>query len=168
LTISHGGEVLRYLILDLIHCGVSLIELVHTYIQEAGTQLPANVSGKIDTGSLIFVPHVPGAFYETFTPEKAKALWDRFEFVFTPKHGSWLNMAEIELNVLTSQCLNRRIDNIEEVRNEAEAWQNFRNNKNAKVNWQFDLHRSYLALFGMFNECRLYLGCELWPLFTLT
>ena len=44
--------------------------------------------------------HTPGALYETFPPEKAKALWDRFEFVYTPKHGSWLNMAEIELNVL--------------------------------------------------------------------
>ncbi len=48
--------------------------------------------------------------YETFPPDRAKALWDKFEFVYTPKHGSWLNMAEIELNVLTGQCLNRRID----------------------------------------------------------
>jgi hypothetical protein len=81
--------------------------------------------------------HTPGSFYETFQPEKAKALWNRFEFVYTPKHGSWLNMAEIELNVLTGQCLNRRIDNIEDVRVETSAWQKFRNNKNAKVNWQF-------------------------------
>jgi len=49
--------------------------------------------------------HTPGALYETFSPEKAKALWYRFKFVYTPKHGSWLNMAEIELNVLISQCL---------------------------------------------------------------
>lgn len=81
--------------------------------------------------------HTPGSFYETFQPEKAKALWNRFEFIYTPKHGSWLNMAEIELNVLTGQCLNRRIDNIEDVRVETSAWQKFRNNKNAKVNWQF-------------------------------
>lgn len=60
--------------------------------------------------------HTPGSFYETFDPNKAKALWDRFEFVYTPKHGSWLNMAEIELNVPTGQCLNRRIDSIEDVR----------------------------------------------------
>jgi len=53
--------------------------------------------------------HTPGSFYEAFAPAKAKPLWDRFEFVFTPKHGSWLNMAEIELNVLIGQCLNRRI-----------------------------------------------------------
>ena len=55
----------------------------------------------------------------------------------TPKHGSWLNIAEIELNVLTRQCLNRRIDNIETVKKEVAAWQEFRTNKNAKVNWRF-------------------------------
>ncbi len=81
--------------------------------------------------------HEPGSLYETFPPDHAKALWDRFEFVYTPKHGSWLNMAEIELNVFTGQCLNRRIDNIEAVREESAAWQEFRNNKGAKVNWQF-------------------------------
>jgi len=81
--------------------------------------------------------HGPGSLYETFTPAQAKALWDRFEFVYTPKHGSWLNMAEIELNVLISQCLNRRIDDIEVVRKQAAAWQEHRNNKGAKVNWQF-------------------------------
>ena len=63
--------------------------------------------------------HQPGSLYEIFPPDKAKALWDRFEFVYTPKHGSWLNMAEIELNVLTGQCLNRRIDYINIVRSEA-------------------------------------------------
>jgi hypothetical protein len=81
--------------------------------------------------------HAPGSFYETFPPDKAKALWDRFEFVYTPKHGSWLNMAEIELNVLIGQCLNRRIDDIEIAKRESSAWQEYRNNKNAKVNWQF-------------------------------
>ncbi len=63
--------------------------------------------------------HKPGALYELFKPSKAKKLWDRFDFVYTPKHGSWLNMAEIELNVLMGQCLNRRIDNIQKVRSEA-------------------------------------------------
>jgi hypothetical protein len=81
--------------------------------------------------------HKPGSFYESFTPEKAKTLWDRFNFVFTPKHGSWLNMAEIELNVLLRQCLSRRIDNILTIQKECEHWQNYRNNMNAKINWQF-------------------------------
>ena len=65
--------------------------------------------------------HTPGSLYEAFTPEMAKALWDRFEFVCTPKHGSWLNMTEIEINVMVSQCLDRRIDNIETVRSEVAA-----------------------------------------------
>ena len=99
--------------------------------------------------------HKPGSLYETFPPDHAKALWDRFEFVYTPKHGSWLNMAEIELNVLIGQCLNRRIDDIEVVRRESLAWQEFRNNKGAKVNWQFTaenartkLNRLYPTLDG--------------------
>jgi len=63
--------------------------------------------------------HKPGSLYETFPPEEAKALLDRFEFIYTPKHGSWLNMAEIELNVLIGQCLNRRIDDIKVVARES-------------------------------------------------
>jgi hypothetical protein len=60
-----------------------------------------------------------------------------FEFVYTSKHGSWLNIAEIELNGLWRQCLNRRIDSIEIVGKEAAAWQEIRNCKNARVNWRF-------------------------------
>ena len=81
--------------------------------------------------------HKAGSLYEVFSPEEAKRLWDRFEFIFTPKHGSWLNVAEIELNVLNGQCLNRRIDKIETVKEEVEAWQEYRNGLMAKVNWRF-------------------------------
>jgi len=94
--------------------------------------------------------HSPGSFYETFQPDKAKALWDRFEFVYTPKHGSWLNMAEIELNVLTGQCLDRRIDDIEVVSKEVRAWQEVRNNKNAKVNWQFTAKDARIKLSRLY------------------
>ena len=97
-----------------------------------------------------FKTHAPGAFYETFSPERARALWDRFEFVFTPKHGSWLNMAEIELNVLNGQCLDRRIDNIDDVRNDAAAWQDYRNNKCAKVNWQFTTQDARIKLSRLY------------------
>lgn len=99
--------------------------------------------------------HAPGSFYKTFPPEKARSLCKKFEFVFTPKHGSWLNMAEIELNVLNSQCLNRRIDDINIVRKEVQAWQEFRNNKNAKVNWQFtteDARIKLSRLYPTFND----------------
>jgi len=81
--------------------------------------------------------HSPGALYETFKPAVAKALWDRFEFINTPKHGSWLNMAEIELNVLIKQCLDRRIDDIKEMRAEVDAWQSDRNNAHSRIDWQF-------------------------------
>jgi hypothetical protein len=81
--------------------------------------------------------HKPGALYEVFKPEKAKELWDRFQFVYTPIHGSWLNMAEIELSVLNGQCLNRRIDKLSIIAKECKAWQNHRNNNNAVINWQF-------------------------------
>jgi hypothetical protein len=81
--------------------------------------------------------HTPGALYQAFPPEQVKALWDRFEFVYTPKHSSWLNVAEIELNVLVRQFLNRRIDNQKELASEVLAWQGHRDRLQAKVNWQF-------------------------------
>lgn len=94
--------------------------------------------------------HEPGSLYETFPAEKAKALWERFEFIYTPKHGSWLNMAEIELNVLHGQCLKKRIDQIDIVRKEATAWQDNRNNKNAKVNWQFTTKDARIKLSRLY------------------
>ena len=81
--------------------------------------------------------HKASALYETYSPKEAKRIWDRLNFVYTPKHGSWLNMAEIELNVLMRQCLKRRIDNIHTIKKEIGAWQNHRNNKKATINWQF-------------------------------
>ena len=99
--------------------------------------------------------HRPGALYEAFPPPQAKALWDRFEFVYTPKHGSWLNVAEVELNVMIRQCLNRRIDCIEVLRREVAAWQASRDSVKAKVDWQFTtddarirLKRLYPTLHG--------------------
>lgn len=90
--------------------------------------------------------HGPGALYETFPPVVAKTLWDRFEFVYTPKHGSWLNMAEIELNVLTRQCLDRRIDNLEEMQAEVDSWQEQRNNADARIDWQFTSENARIKL----------------------
>lgn len=81
--------------------------------------------------------HGAAALYETFRPEEAKRIWDKLEFIFTPKHGSWLNMAEIELHVLNGQCLNRHLSSLPKVKAEVEAWQNSRNNSNKKINWQF-------------------------------
>jgi hypothetical protein len=83
------------------------------------------------------VSHEPGSLYEVFPPEEARRLWSRFEFVYTPKHGSWLNIAEIELGILHRQCLNRRIDRIEHVRKQVQEWINAKRDKNCTINWQF-------------------------------
>ena len=90
--------------------------------------------------------HKASALYETFNPKEAKRIWDRFEFIYTPKHGSWLNMAEIELNVLMGQCLNRRIDKMNTMQEEAKAWANHRNNKKATINWQFTTQDARIKL----------------------
>ena len=81
--------------------------------------------------------HKASAFYEVFEPAVAKAYLDRIEFVFTPAHGSWLNMAEIELSVLQADCLKRHIATAEKLEREVKAWQKARNEKKAKANWQF-------------------------------
>lgn len=93
-----------------------------------------------------FKTHAASALYEAFKPEEAKRLWDRFEFVYTPKHGSWLNMAEIELHVLNGQCLNRHIGTKQEVIEEIKAWENDRNNKDSKINWQFTTKEARIKL----------------------
>ncbi len=90
--------------------------------------------------------HRPGSLYETFVPGEAKALWGRFEFVYTPKHGSWLNMAEIELNVLAGQCLKERIDNRDTLASKVAQWQSYRNNRNSTINWQFTTEKARIKL----------------------
>ena len=96
--------------------------------------------------------HKPASWYEVFSPEKAKALMDKFELVYTPKHGSWLNMAEIELNVVSAQCLKKRIASIDEMKIAVNSWEKERNEKSRTINWQFTtedarvkLHRLYPA-----------------------
>jgi hypothetical protein len=81
--------------------------------------------------------HKGASLYETFPPEEARRLLERLEIHHTPKHGSWLNIAEIELRVMSVQCLNRRIPNISTLEQKITEWQNQRNCLNAKVNWQF-------------------------------
>ncbi len=97
--------------------------------------------------------HKPSSLYEAFEPKEAKRIWEWVEFIFALKHGSWFNMAEIELNVLNGQCINRRIDNINTVKQEAELWQDNRNNKNSVINWRFktkdariELKRPYTSI----------------------
>ena len=97
--------------------------------------------------------HKPASLYEAFPPAEARRLVERFEWHYTPKHGSWLDMAESELSVLSSQCLDRRIPDQRVLKDEVEAWEADRNRKHAKANWQFTtadarvkLRRLYPAL----------------------
>jgi len=90
--------------------------------------------------------HTLSAFYEAFSPEEARRLRNRFEFVFTPKHGSWLNMAEIELQVLSRQCLNRHISTKEKVIREVKAWERRRNSIKSTINWQFTTETARIKL----------------------
>ena len=99
--------------------------------------------------------HVPGALYETFPPVVAKDLWDRFEFVYTPKHGSWLNIAEIEMNVLIRQCLNRRIDTVNEMRTATQAWETQRNNAKSHINWQFTTDDARIKLTRLYPTLKM-------------
>lgn len=94
--------------------------------------------------------HKPAAMHEVFEPARAKAILDKIEFVFTPKHGSWLNMAEIEFSVLKRQAIKNRIADKETLEKKVNCWQQERNQKQAKANWQFTtkdarvkLHRLY-------------------------
>jgi hypothetical protein len=81
--------------------------------------------------------HTPASLYEAFEPAEAKRILDRLEFHYTPKHGSWLNMVEIEIGVLSEQCLADRIPNEETLCREIAAWETARNEQRATVNWQF-------------------------------
>jgi len=81
--------------------------------------------------------HKPASLYEAFPAEEARRLIERFEWHYTPKHGSWLDMAESELSVLTSQCLDRRIPDKQTLIEEVAAWEDNRNKSHAKADWQF-------------------------------
>jgi hypothetical protein len=97
--------------------------------------------------------HTPAALYETFPPAKARRIARQVEFHYTPKHGRWLNMAEIELSVLSGQCLDRRLSDRANLEREVAAWEATRNQARATISWRFTsaaartkLHRVYPAV----------------------
>lgn len=94
--------------------------------------------------------HKPASLYKAFPPEVARRILRRLEIHYTPKHGSWLDIAEIELNVMTRQCLDRRIDNITDLRSELEAWEDERNQHQATVNWQFRTADARIKLSSLY------------------
>lgn len=99
--------------------------------------------------------HTPAAFYLAFEPAEARRLVDRFELHYTPKHGSWLNMAEIELSTLVRQCLNRRMQNKERMIDEVKAWQDQRNSEIVKVHWQFTTADARVKLKSLYPKIEL-------------
>jgi len=96
--------------------------------------------------------HSPISFYKTFPPEEARRLIERFEFHYTPKHGSWLNMAEIEFSVLGRQCLNRRIPNTEYLDREVHFWAKKRNEKSKTINWRFTTEDARIKLKRLYPQ----------------
>ena len=141
--------------------GKRIAKVTKTKTKVDWAQFMKNISDKYPRAKKITIvmdnygTHKIGSFYEIFTPEEAKKLVDRFEIVYTPKHGSWLNMAEIELNVLQGQCLNRRIKDYETIEKEVEAWVECRNSKNSIINWQFTTDDARIKLKRLYPtiEC---------------
>jgi transposase len=90
--------------------------------------------------------HTPASLYEAFDPTEAKRLCEKLEIHYTPKHGSWLNMAEIELSVLSRQCLERRVPDYETLEAEVRAWQERRNTAGGSIDWRFTTHEARIKL----------------------
>lgn len=100
--------------------------------------------------------HTMGAFYEVFTPARARAIVSRIEFHYTPKHGSWLNIAENELSCLTRQCVSgRRIGSIEKLRDETSAWHNEINTTQRRVDWQMRIDDARFKLKSIYPKIKL-------------
>lgn len=96
--------------------------------------------------------HKVASLYKKYRPEEAFRLRKRLEIHYTPKHGSWLDIAEIELNVMTKQCLSRRIESIDKLKSELSAWESERNAKQAKVNWQFTNDKARIKLISLYPK----------------
>ena len=94
--------------------------------------------------------HKAASLYKTFPPEEARRIMRRLESHYTPKHGSWLDIAEIELNVMTRQCLSRRIENIDQLREELAAWKAERNRDKAVIRWHFQTGDARVKLISLY------------------
>jgi hypothetical protein len=98
--------------------------------------------------------HKLASLYEAFPPERARRIAARLEVHHTPKHGSWLNMAEIELSVLTRQCLDRRIETRGELRHEVSVWERQRNQRGVVIRWQFTTPDARIKLQRLYPTLR--------------
>jgi len=96
--------------------------------------------------------HKPASLYKKYKPEEARRIIKKLEIHYTPKHGSWLDIAEIELNVMTRQCLSRRIADIDCLRKELSAWEAEKNDKQSTVNWHFQTKDARIKLASLYPE----------------
>lgn len=96
--------------------------------------------------------HKPGSLYKAFPPAEAKRILDRLDIHYTPKHGSWLDMAEIGINIMTRECLDRRIPDIESLRNELKAWNDAYSQEPSPINWQFKTADSRVKLKKLYPD----------------
>lgn len=99
--------------------------------------------------------HTGTSLYEAFRPAEARRLLERVEFHYTPKHGSWLNMAEIEIGVMNGQCLNRRIDGQQLIAEEVAAWEKRRNQEEAKIKWSFTVSAARVKLTKIYPSIKI-------------
>jgi len=99
--------------------------------------------------------HKLASLYEAFAPEEARRLAERLEIHYTPKHGSWLDMAETELSILARQCLNRRIDSRDELEREVRAWEKPRNDTTCKIEWRFTTKDARIKLKRLYPSFQL-------------
>lgn len=123
---------------DFAHC---MQELVDVHFPEAETIRV--VLDNLNT-------HTPGALYEAFEPAEARRLLRKLEFHYTPKHGSWLNMAEIEISILSRQCLKQRIASLNHLKRLTTCWTHQRNEATAKINWCFDVSQARTKLAWLY------------------
>lgn len=120
------------------------------YLEEqySGTQKITLVQDNLNT-------HTPGSFYTMLDPEEAFALGKRFEMIYTPSHGSWLNMAELEFSALSKQCLDRRIAEFDILEGELAAWLKDRNAKEVKIDWQFSAEDARAKLKRHYDQVKV-------------
>jgi len=126
--------------IDFAHC---MKELVDVHFPQADTICV--VLDNLNT-------HTPGALYEAFPPQEARRIVRKLEFHYTPKHGSWLNMAEIEISILSRQCLKQRIASLDTLQPLVHSWMTGRNAKKATINWCFDVTKARTKLAHLYPQ----------------
>ena len=147
--------------------GNELVELLLDLLRKVN-RVPTGIPGKVnidyqdrvdypDVDKIVLVmdnlnTHTVGSLYEAFPAVKARELASRLEIHYTPKHGSWLNIAEIELSALSRQCLSRRIPDIDTLNQELQAWQDGVNADQRPVNWQFTTDDARIKLRHLYPE----------------